>query len=169
MTNIQNTTETLIGKKVNGIDLFTAEMSGNHWIGYFNCSNNNLTSLEGAPSSVSGYFDCSHNKLTSLEGAPSSVSGIGGDFDCSRNNLTSLHDIHKIVKKINGSVWAENNPIASCVLGVLLIEGCRRLVIDNHKVEDVVNKYLPNTRGFSTVIECQSELLDAGFDEYAKF
>ena len=50
--------------------------------GNFICSNNNLTSLEGAPSSVGGNFDCYNNNLTSLEGAPSSV---GGNFDCSDN------------------------------------------------------------------------------------
>ena len=54
------------------------------------------------------------------------------------------------------------------MLGVLLIEGCNRLFIDDKKIEDIVNKYLPNHRGFSAVIECQSELLDAGLDEFAK-
>ena len=55
--------------------------------GNFDCLNNRLTSLEGAPQSVSGHFDCSDNRLTSLEGAPQSV---GGWFDCSDNRLTSL-------------------------------------------------------------------------------
>ena len=57
--------------------------------GYFDCSRNpNLTSLEGAPSSVGVNFECSFNpNLTSLVGAPSSV---GRGVDCSYNNLTSL-------------------------------------------------------------------------------
>ena len=50
--------------------------------GYFDCSNNNLTSLEGAPKEVGGDFDCSDNKLISLEGAPKEV---GGGFDCYDN------------------------------------------------------------------------------------
>jgi hypothetical protein len=37
--------------------------------GYFDCYNNNLTSLECSPQEVSGWFDCSNNKLTSLEGS----------------------------------------------------------------------------------------------------
>ena len=53
----------------------------------FSCFNNNLTSLEGAPSVVKGNFSCFNNNLTSLEGAPSAVKG---DFYCSYNNLTSL-------------------------------------------------------------------------------
>ena len=55
--------------------------------GYFNCSDNQLTSLEGAPQEVGGDFGCRENKLTSLEGAPQTV---GGDFYCSDNQLTSL-------------------------------------------------------------------------------
>jgi len=55
--------------------------------GHFDCSNNSLTSLEGAPQKVGGFFICSHNSLTSLEGAPQTV---GGSFYCSNNSLTSL-------------------------------------------------------------------------------
>jgi len=55
--------------------------------GHLDCSYNNLTSLEGAPSSIDGSFICYKNNLTSLEGAPSSV---GSRFNCSNNNLTSL-------------------------------------------------------------------------------
>ena len=50
--------------------------------GYFDCANNQLTSLEGAPDTVAGYFDCYNNNLTSLEGAPETV---GGDFNCNNN------------------------------------------------------------------------------------
>jgi len=156
---------TLIGKKI-GDKIFTAKMSGKPWSGSFNCYNNNLTSLVGAPSSVGGYFSCSNNNLTSLEGAPSS---IGGMFSCTANKLTSLHDVHKIIKKINGEFYANRNPITSCVLGILLIEGVMDFELDyNEEADIIINKYLPNTRGFSAVIECQSELLDASLDEYAK-
>ena len=55
--------------------------------GDFNCGENKLTSLEGAPQEVSGDFRCFRNNLTSLAGAPLKV---GGDFHCFRNNLTSL-------------------------------------------------------------------------------
>ena len=159
------TNYTLIGVRINGDKIFTAEMSGKPWDENFTCSNHGLTSLRGGPSLISGFFDGSKNKLKSLKGAPRSV---GGSFACSYNKLTSLHDVHKFINKINGMIYAGGNPITSCVLGVLLIDGCRGLVIDNQKVEVIINKYLPNHRGFSAVIECQSELLDAGFNEYAK-
>ena len=38
--------------------------------GDFNCSGNQLTSLEGAPKEVGGSFYCSNNQLTSLVGLP---------------------------------------------------------------------------------------------------
>ena len=77
-------------------------------IGDFNCYKNNLTSLQGAPTSVGRDFNCSSNNLTSLQGAPKSVgvdfychrnnlislqgapTSVGGDFNCASNNLTSL-------------------------------------------------------------------------------
>jgi len=55
--------------------------------GVFDCSNNELTSIEGAPQEVGRGFYCSYNQLTSLEGAPQKV---GRGFNCSGNNLTSL-------------------------------------------------------------------------------
>ena len=55
--------------------------------GHFNCYQNNLTTLKGAPKEVGGQFHCAHNQLTSLEGAPREV---GGDFHCGRNNLIKL-------------------------------------------------------------------------------
>ena len=53
-------------------------------LGNFNCSNSNLTSLNGSPTVVKGSFDCSNNKLTSLNGQPES---IGKYFYVYGNNL----------------------------------------------------------------------------------
>jgi len=53
----------------------------------FHCRDNNLKSLVGGPETVGGYFDCSFNKLTSLEGCSKTVVGY---FNCRFNNLTSL-------------------------------------------------------------------------------
>ena len=55
--------------------------------GDFDCSNNKLTSLKGAPAVVGGGFYCHRNQLASLEGAPASVAG---NFNCCSNRLTSL-------------------------------------------------------------------------------
>ena len=127
----------------------------------FYCSNN-LTSLEGAPSVVNGYFSCAGNKLTSLAGAPSVVNG---DFYCFNNKLTSLAGIHKIIKEIHGVADFYDNPIESNVLGLMRIKGLTKVYLDNRQVMDILNKYL---RGDRDIIKCQSELQDAGFEEFAK-
>jgi len=95
--------------------------------GYFWCSFNNLTSLEGcpkkvgrsfwgeynklrslkgAPEKVGGDFWCNSNKLTSLEGAPKEV---GGSFYCGYNKLTSLEGAPR---EVGGEFWCGNNPVS---------------------------------------------------------
>ena len=70
----------------------------------FWCAGNQLTSLEGCPGKVGVDFDCSYNQLTSLIGSPKEVEG---DFDCSGNQLTSLIGCPKKV----GYVYCDNNPV----------------------------------------------------------
>ena len=55
--------------------------------GWFNCSRNLLTTLEGSPKVVYGSFTCNNNRLTSLEEGPENV---GFEFVCSMNKLTTL-------------------------------------------------------------------------------
>jgi hypothetical protein len=64
-----------------------------------------LTKLPLKFRNVSGYFWCDHNELTSLEGGPSSV---GGDFYCHNNRLTSLEGCPS---SVGGSFYFHNNPI----------------------------------------------------------
>lgn len=54
--------------------------------GHFNCSHNQLISLEGAPKIVKS-FSCENNQLTNLVGGPEIVD-FG--YECSNNQLTSL-------------------------------------------------------------------------------
>ncbi len=151
--------------------------------GYFVCSRNKLTSLKGGPTSVGGYFYCSRNKLTSLKGAPTFVGGdfncprnnitslegapssIGGDFSCPGNNITSLHNIHKHIKHIGSYADFNNNPITSCVLGLLLIDGLTHVYIHHIEVQKIINKHLSGDRD---VFACQEELIEAGYEDYAQ-
>jgi len=73
--------------------------------GTFSCSDNNLTSLTGAPKTVGGNFGCYNNKLTSLAGAPSSV---GENFNCNSNNLTSLEGAPS---SVGGNFGCTDNPV----------------------------------------------------------
>jgi len=74
--------------------------------GYFDCSVNNLSSLEGCPIRVGGSFDCAWNNLSSLVGCPRSV---GDDFYCSRNNLRSLVGCPR---SVGGDFWCRRNNIS---------------------------------------------------------
>ena len=133
--------------------------------GDFYCHNNQRTSLEFCPKEVGGYFDCSNNKLTSLEFCPKEV---GGNFYCSSNKLTSLADIHKRLKKMDGIFYAHNNPIKSNVIGLMLVAGCNEVQLDNKEVENIMNKHFKSPFGHLRLLECQEELLSAGFDEWAE-
>jgi len=59
--------------------------------GYFDCGNNNLTSLKGCPDIVDGIFSCNYNYLTSLEHGPKKV---GDNYWC--------YDNKKILTKPTG-------------------------------------------------------------------
>ena len=145
-------------------ELISLEGAPSHVDGGFLCSNNKLTSLEGAPSHVCGGFYCSHNELTSLEGAPSHVNG---NFDCAYNNkLTSLKDVHKHITEIRGKFYAVNNPIESHVLGLLLIKGVTEVRLDNKQVEEILNRHLG--KGRAGMLMAQEELIEAGLEEFAQ-
>jgi len=79
----------------------------NHVSGNFNCSKNNLTTLEGSPQSVGGNFWCDGNELTSLYGVPKSV---GGYFDCSDNNLTTLEGGPQ---SVGGDFYCDDNRLTT--------------------------------------------------------
>jgi hypothetical protein len=75
--------------------------------GDFSCSNNNLTTLEGAPETVGGSFWCNRNNLTSLEGAPEI---IGWNFSCYNNRLTTLEGAPETV---GGDFWCNDNRLTT--------------------------------------------------------
>ena len=89
-----------------GIEFGTVE-------GYFDCSNNKLVSLEGAPIEVRGYFDCSSNQLVSLVGAPQEVRG---NFNCSHNKLVSLEGAPQ---KVGWDFFCDPLPLRGCPSNLL--------------------------------------------------
>ena len=72
--------------------------------GSFSCSNNKLTTLQGAPKAIKDTFYCHNNKLTTLAGAPKTV---GGTFWCDDNKLTTLAGAPRTVR---GNFSCHNNP-----------------------------------------------------------
>lgn len=141
--------------------------------GAFNIAFNHLESLRGCPEEVFGNFRCRNNLLQSFEGAPKYV---GKDFLIGGNpRLTSLHDIYKHVKQIDGMLIMDTKPIKDSILGLLMIRGLKEVDDgDSHRPHThtqpfiILNTYLPNTTGKDAVYECQEELIDAGFEKFAK-
>ncbi len=129
---------------------------------YFNCNNNLLTSLEGAPSSVGGNLNCNVNRLTSLEGAPGTV---GKDFWCGSNRLTSLVGVHRHLRRIDVMLHIWGNGIVTGGIGLLLVEGLTEIVA-NHPAFEIIGRHLG--QGKKGLLRCQEELHEAGFKELAK-
>jgi len=73
--------------------------------GWFDCSYNNLTSLEGSPVEVNGYFYCNDNNLTSFKGSPKI---IRDSFTCWNNNIKTFEYFPSYVKN---RFYCFNNPI----------------------------------------------------------
>ena len=105
--------------------------------GYFDCSDNQLTSLEGCPPEIREDFWCSKNQLTSLEGCPRE---IGGSFWCHNNKLTTLEGCPT---EIGGSFWCSKNQLTS-------LEGCPTEIGGSFKCYD---NQLTSLKGASEYIE----------------
>jgi hypothetical protein len=88
------------------LDLKELPLKFNRVSGYFDCSNNQLTSLLDSPREIRGGFFCNNNQLTSLSGSPREV---GGGFYCHFNKLTDLVGSPQEV----ANFYCYNNPIYS--------------------------------------------------------
>lgn len=148
----------------------------------FNCSGQPITTLVGGPIIVQNNYYCTSTKITDFKGAPKKVGGsfickdtmintfdgipeyIGDDLNLKNNKFTSLKDIHKHITNIWGGANFEGNPIKSNILGLLKIKQLRAVQFDDIELEEIINKYLPE----GDIFACQQELIDAGFEEYAR-
>ena len=154
--------------------------------GLFNCSNNKLTSLEGAPDIVKSDFYCSNNELTSLKWAPHEV---GGHFCCTYNQLTSLAyspkivgkgvsyynnkltSLHGIPKKIDGvfniSVFP-NTPLLKIldVIGITKFTFYKKTTHDHvQKLEDLFNKHYGTK---NAIMNVGLEMIQLGYGSNAR-
>jgi hypothetical protein len=130
-------------------------------------ANRKLLKLPVQFGTVGGDFHCYDNELTSLEGV---AREIGGDLSCSDNKLTSLEGIHKIIKRVDGVFYCARNPIKTGGIGLILIEGLTRIPLSStdeyYDAFKIIKKYLG--QGKKGLLLCQDELIDAGYEKYAK-
>ena len=162
---------------------------GNFEVPYNNVDN--LESFEGSPIEINGAFTCSmHKKITTFNGSPKMVNGAFIVSDCNissveglpefikqncfitKNPIKTLKNIYKNVKEIGGKLYVENS-VESNVLGVLKIKNLKELIFLNKntytktEISNIINKYLPNPN-MSQILDCQNELIEAGFEGYAE-
>lgn len=162
--------------------------------GYFDCGENNLTSLENCPNEVGGDFYCFDNKLESLEFGPSIVNGnyfcndnelttlkgspkrVGREFMCSNNKLTSLEYGPKYTMNYSMNINHINTfvgfPTTADMIFMMFnpIENIYKLFNDISKVE-LFNYYdIIRDDGQSIVLDrLNSFLEDIGKDMISKY
>lgn len=98
--------------------------------GDFNCSNNNLLSLENSPEYVGGSFKCYSNNLKSLIYCPSF---IGMNLDCMYNQLENLSGCPE---KINGNFILDFNELSNLENGPKEVNGDYRVC--TNKLESLI-------------------------------
>lgn len=90
--------------RINGMGLTELpDFSGVVIAGDFDCTNNLLASLSGAPQVVGGSFRCSINLLENLDGGPRVV---GGNYECIRNRISSTRGV---AEDVGGRFWCSAN------------------------------------------------------------
>ena len=119
--------------------------------------------LIGCPDEVRGYFDCRWNCLTSLEGVSPVIEGT---LFANCNRIESLANIGKQLKSCPKIICSENG-ISSNILGLLLIHNLRTILSDSVSAFSIIRRWLGNKEK-TAIFRCQKELIDAGFEEYAK-
>ena len=138
----------------------------------FSCWNlKNLTSLENSPKEITQFFNCQETNITSLDGAPLKINGI---MFCDETNILHLKGIGRSYLKECGSLYLPNT-VKSNILGLCRVKNLHTFYIYDKYVNyirfgelfealQIVKKYL-NTDGS----ECTEELIQNGFNDYAKF
>jgi hypothetical protein len=164
----------------NNPNLQTLQGAPEHINGTFSCSHCNLTSLAGAPKTVDEDFWCTNNKLTSLEGCPSDVYG---SFYCTSNLLTTLQHAPQTVTKTFGFIKNKMNSLeglppkletveldwwpSTPLLRILGADTITWRKLAPPEVLDILNKY--KGQGRRGMFACKKELIEAGFEENAKW
>lgn len=108
---------------------------------------------------VTGYFCCdNHINLTSLDGLPSNIGGF-----LSFENCPSVTSLEGFTVKVEGFIYCDWKNIKSGGIR-LILSGCQGF----NKPTDpfkIIENYLDRP---DDIFECQAELIESGFAEYAR-
>ena len=146
---------------ISNLKLDSLEGCPNHITGAFVCNNNQLTNLIGGPQKVDGYYLCRGNQLTDLTGC---ASHIGDKLYSEHNNITSFIGIHKIIKSCK-AIYTDPKIIVNGGIGLLLINNLY-IISRRSSPLAIISSYLGS--GTKGMMACRAELIEKGFEEYAK-
>lgn len=160
--------------------------------GFFNCSKNPIKTLAYGPKKVGAYYGAEGCGLTSFVGLPerlnnglyldnnelSSFDGpkmvVGGEVYLNNNKFTSLSGVEdkfqfELIVRPSMTLYVENNPITSSIIGCILTGMYDLGTLGDKspfcKAARIMSKYLGKP---DEIFECQTKLIDAGFEEFAK-
>lgn len=126
-----------------------------------------LNSTDGMPDNLDE-CNVSRNPIGSINELPTNCKKISAVY-C---DIESLKDIHKRIQYCE-KLYLAGNPIKSNILGLLKIRGLKDVSLgdrlnqqgsDLMEIAKIIKKYLGN----GDIVDCQDELIDAGFKDYAK-
>lgn len=126
-----------------------------------------LESLEGLPTKMTANLYLTNSHIPTLKGIPEEINGELNISSCDR-----LLSLDHLPKKINGNFYLESPKIKN-LLKIFSVKGIVKFVfsktfLDSHpetkEINDIINKHYKT----GDVIECQEELIEAGFKEYAR-
>jgi hypothetical protein len=145
----------------------------------FNVSHSGLTTLDGCPDYVGGEFVCTANYINDLIGGPSEVRG---SYICVSNNLTSLNGLPKIIGDDFRMNLYPNIPTPILKLVTLdcsfiwfvptSVASARALTQKVDKIIVGCRNKLKNDKTVTAkhaIWQCQKELIDNGFEQYASW
>lgn len=168
----------------------TSMEGGPQIIGYsYEVENSSITNLKGIPKYIKGSFSIASSRiLASLEGGPTRVDGQLYNI----SNCTKILSLNGITRSIQGALDISKSGITSLVGISDLFDNLRTLIVDvdqikdgglgllalrsfkevkshygsNDKWQNIVNKYA--SKGEEGILECQSELIENGLEEFAQ-
>jgi hypothetical protein len=138
--------------------------------GIYRCKDNNLNTLENAPTTISGAFDCSNSlNLISLKHCPETVNGF---FIARGNtNLKSLEGI-EVDSKISGPLFLDYNESLPMLRSLVVKRGVKFLGQVEERVktfQSIINQYAGQGNLKQSLLECQYALIKAGYKGNAKW
>jgi hypothetical protein len=124
-----------------------------------------LLTLEGCPREViNGSFVCRQNKITSLKGGPLRVRG---HYNCDANLLMSLEGLPE---EVGGSLIISWNPNLPLLRLLRLKKNNNIVLLNRHKGPHwIFDKYVGKDNSRGDILECQKEMIKAGFEGNASW